>query len=323
MLYNAAVHRDVLAELRKQTGRIFPHPVPDVYSGFAIAHMAKKFLSTNVPMTISGQSHASNGIATLFNRGRNAIDREFHSLNTRDGLRSEPTVPDLPVFPHVPVADTFMFAKRVLFPQSTTQLDRKQLTSACVTNARVLREDWPQTLRTIRESLADVPELQHWFDAELANTKYTEPTTPAMRPERLGFDGRYLHLDTAAFGIADVAGAAKLCSHLLNYHTLPVEYTQMLDDLQIASLKIDELTGVCSERERAILRLHLAANELQAQLQSRISHLQAVCEEREEIITRVSAQASSLSTALQAEQRWSLKRPLRAAKRFLLGAAFA
>ena len=76
MLYNAAVHRDVLATLRAKTGRVFPHAIPDVYSGFAVAAVAGQFLSTDVPMSISGQSGASNGILpTLFQRGESPIDR--------------------------------------------------------------------------------------------------------------------------------------------------------------------------------------------------------------------------------------------------------
>jgi glycosyltransferase involved in cell wall biosynthesis len=99
MLYNSAVHRSVLDELRKRTGRVFPHPVPDVYSGFAVAAVAGKFHSTDIPMTIAGQSGASNGIAVLFNRGQSAIDREFRELNAKEGLLPDPRIPDLPVFP--------------------------------------------------------------------------------------------------------------------------------------------------------------------------------------------------------------------------------
>src|SRR5262245_10622310 len=51
MLYNTAVHRGVLDQLRERTGRVFPHPIPDVYSGFAIAHVAGRFHSTSVPMS--------------------------------------------------------------------------------------------------------------------------------------------------------------------------------------------------------------------------------------------------------------------------------
>ncbi|HSQ54984.1 MAG TPA: glycosyltransferase family 2 protein, partial [Gemmata sp.] len=112
MLYNASVHRSILDELRANTGRVFPHPVPDIYSGFAIAAVAGNFLTTDVPMSIAGQSGASNGIATLFHRGASPIDREFRDLNAREGFHSDPRIPELPAFPHVPVADAFSFAKR-------------------------------------------------------------------------------------------------------------------------------------------------------------------------------------------------------------------
>ena len=197
MLYNAAVKRDVLDDLRSRLGRVFPHPVPDVYSGFAIAHAAGRFLSTNVPMTISGQSAASNGIATLFNRGRTSIDREFFTLNAADGLYSESTVPDVPAFPHVPVADAFAFAKRALFPTLQVEVDRQVLADECVKGLRVSEADWPAALAKVRASLADVPAVQEWFDRGPARTPYSPPFAVQLRPDCLGFDGSYLHLDTA------------------------------------------------------------------------------------------------------------------------------
>lgn len=340
MLYNSAVHRDVLADLRRLTGRVFPHPIPDVYSGFAIAHAAGRYISTTVPMSVSGQSGASNGIATLFNRGRNAIDAEFHALNARDGLRSEPTVPDLPAFPHVVVADSFAFAKRTLFPDLAADIDRRALSVACVVGSRVAEADWPAALATVREALADLPEEQAWFDAELAATPFRAPPAVQMRPSRLGFDGTYLHLDAAAFGVIDVAAAARLCEQLLNYRDQPVPYSPE-DDRHVAAMKIAELAFVCDERERAILWLHLTSSELlqsthalrQSQselLQSRsellaaVNRLQGTCEEREQIIRRVGAQSRDLDQRLREERRWSLKRPFRVAKRLLsLGAARA
>lgn len=319
MLYNSAVHRDVLTDLRRLTGRVFPHPVPDVYSGFAVAHAAGRYISTTVPMGVSGQSGASNGIATLFHRGRNAIDREFHALNARDGLRSEPTVPDLPVFPQVPVADAFAFAKRTLFPELAANLDRRALASACVAGARVAESDWPAALAAVRASLADVPELQAWFDTELAGTPYRAPAPVQLRPSRLGFDGTYLHLDAAAFGVSDVAGAARLCEHLLNYRNQPVPYSGSENDGQVAAMKIADLAYVCDERDRAILRLHLGHGEL---LQT-VTRLREEREEREELIHDLDKRVQERDEQLREERRWSLKRPLRVAKRLLAGRKFA
>jgi hypothetical protein len=313
MLYNAAVHRDVLADLRRRTGRVLPHPIPDVYSGFAIAHAAGRFLSTAVPMSVSGQSGASNGIAALFNRGRSGIDREFHALNARDGLLPEPTVPDLPVFPHVPVADSFAFAKRALFPDLDARLDRGALAEACVKGARVAEDDWPAALAAVRTSLADAPELLKWFDAKFASAPYRAPEPVQLRPIQLGFDGSHLHLDAAAFGVQEVAGAARLCEQLLNYRDRHVQYNEHDNDLDLAAKKITELTAVCDERERAILQLHLGSNELQGLLR----HLQKVCDEREAIIHRASAQIRALDRQLVEAQRWTLRNPFRLVKRLL------
>ena len=249
MLYNAAVHRAVLDELRAKVGRVFPHSVPDVYSGFAVAAVAGRFLSTDIPMSISGQSGASNGIATLFNRGRSAIDREFRDLNAKEGLLPDPRIPDLPVFPHVPVADAFAFARRNLFPDEAVDLDRRQFAEGCVANLRVAtEEDWREGLRRLRESLADDPATFAWFDAELANRPFPGPLPSRLKPARMGFDGEFLHLNAAEFGVTDVTAAAGLCDHILNYRADGVAYRGLL---------VQELRRVNAERQQLIDQLQV------------------------------------------------------------------
>ena len=247
MLYNAAVHRSILEELRAKTGRVLPHPVPDVYSGFAIAAVAGRYLSTDIPMSIAGQSGGSNGIAVLFNRGCSAIDREFRELNAKEGMLPDPRIPDLPVFPHVPVADSFAFAKRKLFPDADVELDRREFVAGCVANLRVHNAgDWDEALRRLRESLADDPAAQEWFDAELAHAPFREPPPARLRPKRMGFDGEFLHLHAPQFGVSDVASAARLCDHILNYRANGVAYRGAL---------VQELRRVNAERQQVIDRL--------------------------------------------------------------------
>jgi hypothetical protein len=254
MLYNAAVHRDVLATLREKTGRVFPHAIPDVYSGFAVAAVAGSFLSTDVPMSVSGQSGASNGIATLFQRGQSTIDKEFRDFNSRESLLPDPRVPDLPVFPHVPVADTFLYAKQCLFPNSDVTLDRRQFVAGCVTNLHVEDEaEWQRALGLLRESLNDAPALQAWFDAELANSPF-RIQSPRLRPDTLGFDGEYLHLDAAEFGVVDVAGAGLLCERILNYRRDGVAY--VCGEMSNVKRANEQLYRVCQERLELIDRLN-------------------------------------------------------------------
>jgi hypothetical protein len=239
--------------------------VPDVYSGFAVAAVAGRYLSTDIPMSISGQSGASNGIAVLFNRGRSAIDREFRELNEQEGLLPDPRIPDLPVFPEVPVADAFAFAKRKFFPDAAAELDRRRFAAGCVANLRVHNEgDWREALRRLGESLADDPAARAWFDAELARTPFCEPPPARLRPKRMGFDGEFLHLHAAEFGVSDVASAARVCDHILNYRANGVAYrgalAQELRRVNAARQQvIDQLRTECEARLAVI-------NDLDARL---------------------------------------------------------
>jgi hypothetical protein len=226
MLYNSAVHRDVVAAMKTAAGRVFAHSIPDVYSGFAVAAVSRRYLSTDVPMSVSGQSGASNGIATLFQRGRTPIDREFREFNYREGLLPDPRIPDLPVFPHVPVADAFLLAQKLFFPNAGIELDRKQFIAGSVDNLRVATTDeWTWAMGLLRASLNDEPALEAWFDAGPGKTSFRVLPT-RMRPDRMGFDGQTLHLNADTFGVSDVAAAAELCERILHYTSGGVPYDQ-------------------------------------------------------------------------------------------------
>ena len=224
MLYNSAIHRDVLAAMRAKAGRVIAHAIPDVYSGFAAAAVVGRYVSTDAPMSVSGQSKKSNGIATLFQRGRSPIDQEFRDLNARAGLLPHPQVPDLPVFPHVPVADAFLFARQCFFPDSDIHLNRRHLVEGCIANLRISSEsEWQWAIGLLRESLQDDPKTRAWFEETLAQTPFR--ILPAqLRPEFLGLDGEFLHLDASGFGVTDVAGAAQLCENILNYRRQGITY---------------------------------------------------------------------------------------------------
>jgi hypothetical protein len=45
-----------------------------------------------------------------------------------------------------------------------------------------------------------------------------------VRPERFGFDGENLHLDTAPFGIANVRDAIVLAERIVRFRHRAVEY---------------------------------------------------------------------------------------------------
>jgi hypothetical protein len=331
MIYNSAIRRDVLDELRTRTGRVFPHPVPDLYSGFSVAGIVGRFLSTTLPLAVRGLSGSSNGIAALFAPGRTSIEREFHALNAKDGLRSDPRVPALPALPAY-TADTLLSARRLLFPDHDIQLDRRKLVRACLNCVRVIEADWPATLETVRRSLVDDPELLAWFDTELAGSPHVPvPPTTYFKPERLGFKGMTLHLDATAFGVTDVATAARLCGYLLN---CPADGYTPPDDANAVARQVTELTAPLGPEGLAIVQRALgwweileqvrALHQLNMFLKQDNGILQTACDERMDtihqmdgIIHRLDDQARNLLSHLDTERRWSIKRPVRLAKRML------
>ncbi len=217
-IYNAMIRHTLLAEWRQRGGRLFRAYCPDVYSGFALAHLAGQYVSTDAPMTVAGLSGRSFGVAMFFFRGRSPLDHEVRRLNEAR-YPIHPTVPDLPVFPTVPVADAFQWAKDTLFPRDDTlTLDRQLVASLCVENLRTESEaDWRQGMAVIRGSLADVPALAEWFDTVHGPRPFRPVGPLPLRSPRLGFDGDHLHLDAAVFGVASVHDAVRLCEKVLNY----------------------------------------------------------------------------------------------------------
>jgi glycosyltransferase involved in cell wall biosynthesis len=226
MMYNSAVHQTVIGELRGQTGRVFASHYPDVYSGFALAWVAGTYVSTDVPMAVSGISGNSFGVATLYHRDKSPLDHEFRTLNSREALPTHRWVPDLPIFPFVPVADSFLLAKEHLFPgESSLCLDRRALAAHYVHGLRADNAaEWQAGLAVIGGTFKDDPESRSWFDATFGNHPFTPPTPVRLRSPHLGYDGDCLHLDTERFGVTDVAGAARLCESILGYGPDGVRY---------------------------------------------------------------------------------------------------
>jgi hypothetical protein len=217
MLYNAVVHRGLLDALRRRLGRLFLTRYPDVCSGFLVAHEAGTYASVRLPMSVAGQSDKSIGIGHHFLPGKSAVGDAFVRMNADEGVGVRRTVPDLHVFPVVPVADCFLAAREALFPDDDgLRLDRKTVATHCVWCLRTGgRAQWDRCMATIRDTLADDPSLLAWFDATFADFPPSVTGPLPLRSPVLGFDGDQLHLNADAFGVADVHGAAQLCEKVL------------------------------------------------------------------------------------------------------------
>lgn len=317
-LYTAAVHRDVLAELRRRGGgRLFAYSSPDVYTGFTVAHAVGRFVSTTAALGIRGVSGSSNGVANLYSPTRTRGVQEFYDLSTKDGFAPLARVPQLPALGPIS-AEAFLIAKREVFPDSEVTIDRKALSRSALA-VRATEDAWPAVLAEVRRSLSDDAELTRWFDSELANTPYTPPPPPLLKPNELGFDGAALHLDVAPFGVTDVAGAALLCDRLLGYRDRYIKYTAA-GGVADAARQITELAAAFGREGADLVRRALGweamVNSIR-DLRAERETLLGVCAERGAIIARVDAQVRALAAQLNAERRWSIRRPLRGVKKVL------
>ncbi len=216
MLYNSAVHRNLIGTLRTRAGRVFPNRYPDVYTGFALASLAGSYPSTALPMSMAGLSGNSFGVANLFHRGRSPLDQDFRVLNDQARLSHHPWVPDLPIFPEVPVADSFQWAKEALFPgDAALSLDRRQLLAHCLAAVTGSRDE-SDALAVIRKAAAGEHALSAWLESTLAARSIASRPAIRVRPATLGFDGDALHLDTAMFGVTNIQEAVGLAEKILH-----------------------------------------------------------------------------------------------------------
>jgi FkbM family methyltransferase len=226
MLYNSLIHASVLDELRARAGRVFGNRYPDVYSGFALAWVAGRYWSVDAPMSVAGLSSESYGIAAILMRGRSPRGREIGPMDDAAGLRPHPRVPDLPIFPWVAVADAFETARDALFPDDPDLvLDRKLLVERCLQSLRVDGEEERRAAAdAVRAACGDDPALRDWCEGLLATASVGTAPPLRLRPARLGHYDGCLHLDAAALGVRDVAGAVALTESLLRLGAAPEDY---------------------------------------------------------------------------------------------------
>jgi FkbM family methyltransferase len=218
-VYFSAVHHSLLDVLRERTGKVFHGDCPDVYSGFALAHLVKRYCTLDAPLSINALSGTSNGVATICLKNRSPIAEDFNALNRarKSGRGWQNWIPDLPLLSTCS-AHSFQCAKELLFPEDTElALDRRLLAQRAMSDYRPADEqEWQSLRELVRETLANDAPLLQWFDEQYAETSLaTFP--PATQPRLKRYGGVYMQLDAAEFGVKDVWEAALLCEKLLGY----------------------------------------------------------------------------------------------------------
>ncbi len=286
MIYCSLVRADVLRKLRRQAGRVFKGRAPDVYAAFAVAHAAGSYYATVAPLGIAGTSGHSTGLACVAGKGRTAIAADFRRGNEAAGIVAHPAVPDLPALACY-TAEAFLHAREALFAHDPSLApDRRRFTANALREVRVEGDEWRLVLSECRRALADDPALVGWFDREYGGR-------PAPRPDPAGqtrrrFGGTYLCLDAAEFGVADVAGAARLCEQLLGYRRdrlnprLAEAPTggEPLSELQEKEAVIQSLDGAVKALNVGLRAKDAAIAELRSALKQRDEYIRALEEFR-------------------------------------------
>jgi len=233
MIYHSAIHRDLIALLRKKTGRVFGAGAPDVYTGFAFAYILKVYPVLDYSMSINGVSAKSNGLASFELKDKDSpIVQEFDALNAKAGLGWHQMIPNVPVPTILVNPDAFQRTKDALFPNDTNYyIDRKKLVIQCIVELKPNSEkEGEEYMKVLRESLSDDIGLQKWFDSEFSNYS---PFSHGKNNRLVWFDSKFLRqyyfshirrklikwgknfrgdyiLDARNFSVKDVFGVAEL-----------------------------------------------------------------------------------------------------------------
>lgn len=260
MIYYGLIHRSLIAKAQL-TGRVFDGLSPDYHSGVLFAHLASRFLSTDVPLSLAGLSGRSNGVAHMRaeQMANCPIVREFARLNQRAGFACHPDLPDCAFnSPTIVGLDPVFRGRDRLFPQDLEfRLAPEEVTAIYL---RALSAD-PETRTAQCERLrqflaARAPHAD--FGALLARHGATAaPTGVIMNGGRPGIDGSWEVVDTAAHGVSDVHAASLLAARLLGYqagqirYDLPAEKPGLINRLQRSfSKRVRGLVGQATHAER-------------------------------------------------------------------------
>ncbi|MFM7136932.1 MAG: glycosyltransferase family 2 protein [Planctomycetota bacterium] len=227
MIYYGLIHRSLIDEARR-TGRVFDGLSPDYHSGVLFAHLADRFLSTDVPLSIAGLSGRSNGVAHMRAEQMvsNPIAREFDRLNKQAGFAGHPDLPDYGFNTATIVGlDPLFRVRDRLFPHDPEfRLPPEEVTAIYL---RALSAD-PETRAAqcdrLRQFLAARAPAAD-FDTLLATHAATAAATGViMNGGRTGRDGQWEVVDTSAHGVTDVHGASQLAARLLGYEAGRIPY---------------------------------------------------------------------------------------------------
>jgi len=226
MIYNAIVHKSLIVAMKKPTGRVFNSVTPDVYSGFCLAYLSKRYLHLTQPLTIAGNSAKSLGVNYTTNH-TDVIQRESKAREISK-IQLHPFSPC--VISHSShIADCFWQAQKLFNIQDITLARRKVLQETLADLVAFDEETLNKSIKIILESCADDHDLLEYIKTLVAQNP---PKIKKImeRKTRTGFDRDKLILDGNVLGMTNILDVSQLMSPFYDYTLGTINYIDISDN---------------------------------------------------------------------------------------------
>lgn len=226
-IYHGVASRALLEEIRSSSGYIVVGVGPDTYSNFSVAYRAGKYARIGLPMSISGFSAASaTGSFTLTNSKQGEARRTWDETQRSATNGLNPLLPNV-LSPAVVVADSFLSAKRDIFPDDAAlELDWKVLIDRILAHPPIDDlSEWPNIISELRRAFQERPELLAYLDEKLAQLEPKVPPRVDYVVRKRGFFGHHLSICAADRGVFDISAAIGLAARVLNIGEAPIAWS--------------------------------------------------------------------------------------------------
>jgi glycosyltransferase involved in cell wall biosynthesis len=202
MLYNSAVSRTLINSLIAKTGRVFNSACPDIYTGYAFAHLEKTYITIGYPLSINGVSSKSNGAAHSAGDASGMAD--YWKTFKASEIKWPRSIPEIGS-PYLGVIEPFIQLTK-FFPELSKYISRKKIYKTIVdTLESTSKEDLENKLERILESAKNEKDLYQWVSNYIHKAKPRVNTgNLAGYENRIGFDGSHLIVDASKFGLENV-----------------------------------------------------------------------------------------------------------------------
>lgn len=211
MLYNSAIHIDIIRKLRNQTGSVFATYNPDLYSGFAFAYVAKKFISLGSPLSINGGSAHSNGTLLMF--------FPFFTKENINKIRNPP----FKYHEWAPIVRSFdsFFLDCMLRLQDNYKINfnikyidvyKKIIINLTVFNEEEKDNAYEQIIKSCKNIDRCSDEI-----IKFLNKNPIKITATNLKNFKIGLNGRFLTINAKNFDIDNVFSVSKFINNFIEY----------------------------------------------------------------------------------------------------------